>query len=92
MPQKFRPHEKLAVALRYAPNEERESPFVVAKGHGRFAERLLKLAEEHKIPIEKNKALVQVLATLELDQEIPPQLYAAVARILAFLHRVNGRV
>lgn len=81
--------QKLAVALRYAPEDGDEAPVVTAKGTGAFADRILQTAKEHGIPVEKNKPLVQVLSTLDLDQQIPPAIYTAVARILSFIYRLN---
>lgn len=84
-----RSDQKLAVALRYAPEDGREAPVVTAKGTGKFADRIIETARANNIPVEHNKPLVQVLSTLELDQEIPPALYTAVARILGFIYRMN---
>jgi flagellar biosynthesis protein len=68
--------KKRAVALKYEPTGG-GAPKVVAKGRGAIAEKILELA------------LVTVLSKLNVDQEIPPQLYAAVAAILAFLYKAN---
>jgi flagellar biosynthesis protein len=85
----FRPNpkQKLAVALRYEPLQGDEAPKITARGSGNFAERIIDTAKEHGIPIREDKALVQVLAALQVDQDIPPELYMAVARILSFLYR-----
>lgn len=79
---------KRAVALRYDPAQG-DAPRVVAKGTGRTAEQIIALAAKNGVPVRTDPALVGVLARLNLDQEIPPQVYQAVAAILAFLHRVN---
>lgn len=79
---------KRAVALKYDP--KRGAPTVVAKGRGPLADRILQTARDSGVPVREDKALVQVLSALKIDQEIPPELYAAVAAILAFLHRANG--
>ena len=79
---------KKAVALRY--DEERDtSPKIVGKGVGHLAEKLLELAKKHNIPIHKDSDLVNVLSKLELNEEIPPATYRAVAEILAFIYRAN---
>lgn len=78
-----------AVALRYA-REEESAPRVVARGVGETAERILALAREHGVPVREDADLVELLAACELDEEIPIELYAAVAEILAFLYRANG--
>ena len=62
---------------------------VVAKGKGRTAEQILELAKKNAVPVRQDANLVQVLSRLKLDQEIPPEVYRAVAAILAFLNRVN---
>lgn len=91
----FRPNakQKLAVALRYEPSKGDDAPTLSAKGAGHFAERIIETAKANGIPIREDKALVQVLASLQVDQEIPPELYMAVARILSFLYRFqNGGI
>lgn len=80
--------QKSAVALRY-DQEKEESPRVVAKGKGSIAEKIVELAREHDLPIHEDSDLVEVLAKLELNEEIPPHTYIAVAEILAFIYRVN---
>jgi flagellar biosynthesis protein len=80
--------QKRAVALRYDANSD-GAPKVVAKGRGRTAEQILELARKNAVPVRQDANLVQVLSRLNLDQEIPPEVYRAVAAILAFLHRVN---
>lgn len=79
---------KRAVALKYDTNGA-GVPTVVAKGRGPLADRILQTARANAVPVREDKALVQVLSALKIDQEIPPQLYAAVAAILAFLYRTN---
>jgi flagellar biosynthesis protein len=84
-----RPQQKRAVALRYDPAQGDAAPKVVAKGRGRTADQILALARKSGVPVRQDANLVQVLSRLNLDQEIPPEVYRAVAAILAFLHRVN---
>jgi flagellar biosynthesis protein len=83
-----KPQQKRAVALRYDPARD-AAPKVVAKGRGRTADQILALARSNGVPVREDVNLVQVLSRLKLDQEIPPEVYRAVAAILAFLHRVN---
>lgn len=83
-----RDRRKSAVALRYAPPADR-APRLVAKAQGAIAERLIALAKEHGVPIHRDPNLVQVLAALDLEQEIPPTLYLVIAEILAFLYAAN---
>ena len=82
-----RPRKK-AVALRYDPAHD-SAPTVVAKGQGHIAERILGLARENYVPVREDRNLVQVLSMLELGREIPPEVYQAVAAILAFIYRLN---
>ncbi len=82
------PSAKLAVALQYDSATD-SAPKVVAKGKGRTADQILALAKKSGVPVRQDANLVQVLSRLKLDQEIPPEVYRAVAAILAFLHRVN---
>ena len=74
--------DKRAVALRYEPEKQR-APKVVAKGRGFVAENILAAAQRNTIPVYQNKSLVNMLMALELDREIPPELYRAVAEVLA---------
>jgi flagellar biosynthesis protein len=77
-----------AAALRYDPRH-RDAPTVVAKGRGVMAEKILALAKSRDIPIYEDRDLVEALETLELNSEIPPALYRAVAQVLVFIHRLN---
>jgi flagellar biosynthesis protein len=79
---------KKAVALRY-DQEKDAAPTVVGKGIGRLAERLLEIARAHDIPIHEDADLVEVLARLELNEQIPESTYFIVAEILAFVYRTN---
>lgn len=82
------PPRRQAVALRYDPVRD-AAPRVVAKGQGRLADQILQAARQHYVPIHHDPQLVRVLSHLRLDQEIPPQLYQAVAAVLAFLYRMQ---
>ncbi|MCM3130358.1 EscU/YscU/HrcU family type III secretion system export apparatus switch protein [Paenibacillus provencensis] len=81
---------KKAVALRYAPGEA-EAPVVVAKGDGRLAESILEKALEHGVPIQEDPALVEVLSKLDLDEQIPPELYQLVAEVLTFVYQAEQK-
>ncbi len=76
---------KTAVALGFEPQSD-TAPRVTAKGSGKLAEQILELASQHDIPIREDRDLIQVLSRLDLEEEIPPQLYRAVAEILAFIY------
>jgi len=81
---------KKAVALKYKRGEDR-APKVVAKGKGLIAEKILEIARENKIPLYEDKGLAEVLEALEINTEIPPELYRAVAEVLAFVYSLNKR-
>ncbi|MBO8162410.1 MAG: EscU/YscU/HrcU family type III secretion system export apparatus switch protein [Brevibacillus sp.] len=81
---------KQAVALRYQAGVT-DAPTVVAKGKGYVAENILQKAKEHQIPIQEDPSLVEVLGKLDLNQQIPPELYQVVAEILAFVYRLDKR-
>ncbi|TGE36779.1 flagellar biosynthesis protein FlhB [Desulfosporosinus fructosivorans] len=65
------------------------APRIVAKGAGEVARKMIETAEAEGIPIQKNELLVEALMQVELTKEIPPQLYRAVAEILAFIYRLD---
>lgn len=77
-----------AAALRYERGKD-SAPRIVAKGKGVVADKILEIARRHGIPIREDRELVHMLASLDLYREIPPDLYKAVAEILAFLHSLN---
>lgn len=79
---------KQAIALKYQAGTM-EAPKVVAKGKGYVAENMLKTAKEHHIPVQEDPSLVEVLGKLDLNQQIPPELYQVVAEILAFVYRLD---
>ena len=80
-----------AVALKY--NKEKDAaPKITAKGRGIIAEKIVETAQAHNVPLYEDKNLVQVLEALELETEIPPELYRAVAEVLAFIYRLNARI
>lgn len=83
--------KKRAVALRYAP-EDQSAPCVLAVGQGLFAERIVELAREKGIPLHEDAGLVAALSRLEVGTEIPPELYLAVAEVLAFIFLTDARV
>ncbi|MGG1880173.1 EscU/YscU/HrcU family type III secretion system export apparatus switch protein [Paenibacillus campinasensis] len=79
---------KKAVALKYAPGDH-EAPVVVAKGSGELAETILQKAMEHGVPVQEDAALVEVLSKLDLDQQIPPELYQLVAEVLTYVYQAD---
>ena len=80
---------QLAVALHY---DRTSAPRVVAKGRGLIGARIVELAKAHDIPIEENEVLAGALSNVELGDEIPAELYKAVAEVLVFVLRLSGRI
>ena len=91
MSQRRRPSSAVqqAVALKYEP-AKRGAPEVVASGRGQIAEKIIALAKEHDIYIKHDPDLVEVLSRLDIGDAIPPELYAVMAEVLAFVYRVNA--
>ena len=82
---------KSAVALAYTQTDA--APRVVAKGRGILAERIILRAQENGVYVHESPELVSLLMQIDLDQRIPPQLYVAVAELLAWIYRLeSGRV
>jgi flagellar biosynthesis protein len=80
-----------AVALKY--NKEKDAaPKITAKGSGLIAEKIVEIARAHDVTLYEDKNLVQVLEALELETEIPPELYRAVAEVLAFIYRLKSKI
>ena len=86
--EKGRPARKAAVALGY-DSAKHDAPRVLAAGQGELAEALLRIAHDQQVPIHTDHPLAQALVKLEVGQAIPPELYAAVAEVLAFLWRLE---
>lgn len=80
---------QLAVALHY---DRTGAPRVVAKGKGTLGEKIIEVAKAHNIPIEENEVLAGALSNVELGDEIPAELYKAVAEVLIFVLRLSGRI
>ncbi len=78
---------KSAVALRY--QSEDAAPTLIAKGQGLVAEQIIARAREAGIFVHESKELVSLLMQLDLDQQIPPQLYQAVAEVLAWVYKIE---
>ncbi|MFZ5351918.1 flagellar biosynthesis protein FlhB [Thermanaerosceptrum fracticalcis] len=81
--------KKQAAALDYNLEEPQGAPKVIAVGEGLMAEKILSVARDHGIPILENREIVAKLIEVPLGTEIPPDLYEAVARVLAFLYRLD---
>ncbi len=81
---------KKAVALKYKAGKD-DAPRIAAKGIGVVAEKIIDMAREHGIPVRDDPDLVEVLSRLDLDSEIPPELYVVVAELLAFVYSLNQK-
>lgn len=82
-----------AVAIKYQREEENSAPKVIAKGADYLAQRIKETAKENDIYIMEDKPLARMLyATVEVGQEIPPELYEPVANVLAFVYKLQGKL
>ena len=77
-----------AIAIKYDAEKGR-APRIIATGRGLVAEDIVNLAEENNIPLYEDESLANLLGKLELESEIPPELYAMVAEILAFIFQLD---
>ena len=80
--------QRAAVALAY--NSGDGAPRVVARGRGLLADEIIRRANEHQVFVHQSSELVALLMQVELDREIPPALYAAIAELLAWLYRLDA--
>lgn len=77
-----------AVALAYQAGQA--APKVVASGKGAVAERIIELAHEHGVYVHESRELVALLMDVELDHQIPPELYRVVAELMAWLYKIEA--
>lgn len=80
-------HNQQAIALAYETGDL--APRVVAKGRGVIAEQIIARAQEHDVFVHESKELVALLMQVDLDDHIPPELYLAIAEILAWIYRLE---
>lgn len=78
----------IAIALNY---DGKRAPRVTAKGQGLVAGQIIERAKEHDIPLHPDAALIKVLSRLSLGDEIPRELYLAVAEVIAFVYMLSGK-
>jgi flagellar biosynthesis protein len=81
---------QIAVALQYDRNEDK-TPRVTASGRGALAERILELAFAHGVKVREDADLAEILAAIDIGQQIPSAAFAAVAEILFYIYRANER-
>jgi len=79
-----------AVALQYDASQS-SAPKVTAKGEGFTAENIIKIAKLHDIPIKKDEDLVTMLAKLEVDKEVPPEMYKAIAEVFSYVYKLTKK-
>ncbi len=80
----------VAAAIEY--DMERDcAPRVTARGRGVTAEKIIEIAKQQGIPIKEDPALAQILSKLDIDEQIPTDLYRAIAEILVFVYSLNER-
>jgi len=77
-----------AAALRYDTKKE-NAPRLIAKGEGKTAENIIKIAELHNLPIKKDEDLIELLSKVEIDKEVPDALYKAVAEVFSFVYKIT---
>ena len=78
-----------AVAVKY--DQADMAPRVVAKGYGSLAETIIRTAKENNLYVHESPELVGLLMQVNLDQHIPPELYQAVAELLAWLYMLDSK-
>jgi len=79
---------KSAIALRYDVDHDK-APLIIASGKGAVADEIIRIAEDNKIPLYEDPELSKLLSKLELDTEIPAELYTLVAEVLFFVYKLD---
>ncbi|MFH1576497.1 MAG: EscU/YscU/HrcU family type III secretion system export apparatus switch protein [Candidatus Margulisiibacteriota bacterium] len=79
---------KAAIALRYDVDRDK-APLIIASGRGAMADEILRIAEDNRIPLYEDPELAKLLAKLEMDTEIPAELYTLVAEVLFFVYKLD---
>lgn len=80
--------DEIAVALQY-DEEDGAAPKVTAKGRGEVARKIIETAQEYDVAIEGNHALAEALSGVDLDEEIPVELYRAVAEVIGYVLKAS---
>ena len=76
------------VVLKYDLDKDK-APKITGFGKGQIAEKILKVAEEHKVPFYEDPSLVELLSKLEVNSEVPPKLYSIVAEVLSLVYKID---
>lgn len=79
---------KQAIALSYDSNKE-SAPKVIAKGKGLIADKIVEKAKNNQVPVQEDPSLVELLSTLNINEQIPEDLYMAVAEVFAFIYSIE---
>ena len=85
-------YEDVAVAIKYSFGRGGEIPKILASGRGMVAARILEIAKEHRIPDRRDVPLAESLAKVPVGSEIPPELWEAMAEVLAHLYLLDGKL
>ncbi len=80
-----------AAALEYEHGIDAVPP-ILAQGQGMMAQKIISLAQKNGVPVHEDRNLIEILSTIDLSEEIPSELYKAVAEILTFIHKMSGRL
>ncbi len=78
-----------AIALKY---DGENAPTITASGEGAIAEEIIRIAQEHGVPLREDAILAAFLSELELGDEIPPLLYRVIAEVIAYAYLISGKV
>ena len=81
---------KKAAALKYDIGND-QAPKVIAKGQGETAKNIIKIAEANNLPIKKDEDLVELLSKIDIEQEIPSNMYKAVAEVFSFVYNMSNK-
>lgn len=84
------PPRQTAVAVQYSPTDAFSAPTVVASGRGWVADKILEIAFEHGVKVREDADLAEILAAVDLDNDIPVEAFVAVAEILRYVYAANG--
>ncbi len=79
-----------AAALQYDQLSQ-NAPKIVAKGQGDVAKNIIKIAKDNNLPIKKDEDLIELLSKLDIDKEIPTEMYKAVAEIFSFIYGITNK-
>jgi len=80
----------VAVALQGEERADKDAATVLASGHGAVARQIVEIAAQHGIEIREDADLAEVLAVIEVDSPVPPEVMAVVSEILSYLYRANS--